>query len=146
MASPLEALRDAISKCSSCGGDGVLVSNGVRMACTQCLPWRQVLSGESGEPVAWRWRKKGSVLWIYDPVLDWLTQQGDDIERQPLYAHPAIPDRDKVIEECAEAVRSACQQCDGSGIVKAVDGDYECNHCTWQTEVIRSLESDQKKE
>lgn len=40
------------------------------------------------QPVTWRWRPKGSTNWIYDPEPEWLERQGDDIEKEPLYAAP----------------------------------------------------------
>lgn len=47
----------------------------------------------AGEPVAWRWRPKDSVVWIYDPTLEWLDQHRHEVEAEPLYAHPAQEDR-----------------------------------------------------
>jgi hypothetical protein len=35
--------------------------------------------------VAWRWRPRGALSWIYDPSQEWLAEQSsDEIERQAL--------------------------------------------------------------
>lgn len=43
------------------------------------------------QPVAWRWKRKGAAVWIYDAPLEWLSEQGDAIDKQPLYANPVPP-------------------------------------------------------
>ena len=46
----------------------------------------------AGELVAWRWRPRGAVNWIYDPTAEWRSQQkGADIDIEPLYAAPPQP-------------------------------------------------------
>jgi hypothetical protein len=39
------------------------------------------------EPVAWRWRVKGAVNWVYDPRDDWreFHKDDDELEFQPLF-------------------------------------------------------------
>jgi hypothetical protein len=53
--------------------------------------WNKRLPPDGGEakPVTWRWRPKGSTLWIYDPEEEWLNSQGCEIDREPLYTHSA---------------------------------------------------------
>lgn len=44
---------------------------------------------QRGKPVAWRWRPRGAVNWIYDPTAEWRSQQkGADIDIEPLYSDP----------------------------------------------------------
>jgi hypothetical protein len=71
-----------------CGGTGSHVR-----AIYDALSLTPQKSG-AGEPVAWRWKPKGSVSWIYNPEAGWL--DGQDIatvDIEPLYASPPPEDR-----------------------------------------------------
>jgi hypothetical protein len=45
----------------------------------------------ASEPIAWRWRPRGSTNWIYDPTDEWRMDNQDSIEFQPLYASQPAP-------------------------------------------------------
>jgi hypothetical protein len=58
---------------------------------------------ERGEPVAWRWRPRGMINWIYDPTAEWRSQQkGADIDIEPLYTAPVAAQRERYLEESKE--------------------------------------------
>lgn len=60
----------------------------------------------NGEPVAWRWKENGAVIWIYDPDTEWRLSQGNDIIAEPLYAAPQpLP----TVEEIREAIKDVHQ-------------------------------------
>jgi hypothetical protein len=68
-----------------------------------------VTQHERREPVAWRWRPRGAINWIYDPTAEWRSQQkGADIDIEPLYATPNAVDREAVIE-LLDQIKAVCE-------------------------------------
>lgn len=92
--------------------------------------WNKRLPPEGGEakPVAWRWRPKGSTLWIYDPEEEWLNSQGCEIDREPLYTHSAraiLSSEDGAYDRGVNDMREACAKIARemkSGPIYYVDG------------------------
>jgi hypothetical protein len=71
---------------------------------------RSSTSETNPQPVAWRWRPKGGrdTSWRYDAASWWLAQQGDEIEKHPLYAtlpRPALSREERQIRALLESIR-----------------------------------------
>lgn len=110
-AAGVEAAADLLPMCGACGGSEAiraLATTDQRAALDKMVAERvaealvnQFQNGMScspadaelakrGEPEAWRWRPKGSTVWLYDPDQEWLAKQSrDEIDAEPVYAHPA---------------------------------------------------------
>lgn len=72
------------------------------LACADMLERLSLqLAERSAQPVAWRWKLKGAITWVYDPKIEWLEAQGDAIDAEPLYAFPpAQPSAQPVAWRC----------------------------------------------
>ena len=79
-------------------------------------------SAVGGEPVAWRWRPRGSTNWIYDPTPEWRLEHQGSIEAQPLYAQPQF------LSDCKHTPISRCRT-----FGRCLDAD--CKHAGMQIEV-----------
>lgn len=94
----IRALRASAALCEDCPPAGYPTDK------TRCAPCPRAAAA-SAEPVAWRWRikcAKSSDDWWYDD--DWKAFADEQIEREPLYTHPA-PDAE--IVAALEAARDA---------------------------------------
>lgn len=86
-------------------------------------PYFSPVPASEPEPVAWRWKPKGSaVLWIYDPKPEWLAAQDPEtIDKEPLYANP-VPTPDGAAKACQicggphdnDMLSDICQDCESS--------------------------------
>lgn len=65
------------------------------------------LTAGEREPVAWRWKPKGHVMWTYNPDPEWMAAQSrDEIDAEQLYTSPPASDLDALRKRVAELKRA----------------------------------------
>lgn len=55
------------------------------------------------EPDAYRWRQKGSQLWIYDPTPKWLEEHRHEVDVEPLYGSNVVGELRSQLAEWQQA-------------------------------------------